>query len=424
MILKKQESKYRWVVFGSVLFVYLLIVSQRTAPGLITDQLMKQFNVSASMIGLLTSVQFFAYAALQIPVGILSDRFGPNLFLIWGALLSGLGTFFYSMATNEWILLLGRLLAGIGDAAIWINLVLILSQWFKVKEFVGLLGIAGMIGSIGSLFASFPFSAWITLSGWRTPFMVMGIILCLSSAFLYIILVKKPKQTLILTSAKNESNQEKTSALLRRIFFDRRAWAAFLCHFSVVGTYVGFIGSWAAPYGMHVYGMTRSSASQLIMVGLIGAFIGSPLSSWLVNRLGSIRRPYMIFHLMICLGWTAFFLFGGKPPVFILFILFLILGFGNGANPLTFAVVRQSFPTHEVGRVSGFANTGGFLSAILLPAIFGKVLDHFQASGSQVGYHYGFIIPVVFSICGLVGGLLIKEQRVEEKKVVVEKVAL
>ncbi|MED4224921.1 MFS transporter [Neobacillus cucumis] len=421
--MEKQESKYRWVVFGTVLFVYLLIVSQRTAPGLITDQLMKEFNMSASMIGLLTSIQFFAYAALQIPIGILSDRFGPNLFLIVGTMLSGIGTIIYSMAGNEFVLLFARLLAGVGDAAIWVNLVLILSQWFKVKEFVGLLGIAGMSGSFGFLLATVPFSALITLLGWRDPFFIMGIILSLGSALLYFILVKKPKQKLVMTSTKNVQKREKTTTLLRRIFYDRRAWAAFLCHFGVVGTYVGFIGSWAVPYGMHVYGMTRSSASQFIMVGLIGAMIGSPFSSWLSNRLGSIRRPYVFFHLLICAGWIAFVIFDGKPPVFMLFVLFLMIGFGNGANPLTFATVRQAFPIQEVGVVSGFANTGGFLSAILLPAIFGKILDHFQASGSQVGYHYGFIIPVVFSICGLVGGLLIKEHRVEEKKVV-EKVAL
>lgn len=102
--------------------------------------------------------------------------------------------------------------------------------------------------------------------------------------------------------------------------------------------------------------------------------------------------------------------------MFMLIILFLIIGYGNGASTLTFAAVRQSFSMKEVGVVSGFANTGGFLSAVLLPSIFGKVLDHFGTAGSTVGYHYGFIIPILFSFLGLVGGLMIKEQREEIKK--------
>lgn len=78
--MEKRDSRYRWIVFVAVLFTYLLMASQRTAPGLITDQLMRDFNVTASTIGLLTSIQFLVYTSLQIPMGIMADRFGPNFF--------------------------------------------------------------------------------------------------------------------------------------------------------------------------------------------------------------------------------------------------------------------------------------------------------------------------------------------------------
>jgi MFS family permease len=372
---------------------------------------MKDFSLTASTIGLLTSVQFFAYASLQIPIGILSDRFGPNFFLIIGAVLNGLGTIIFSLASNEFVLLLARLLVGMGDATIWVNLVLILSQWFKLKEFVGLLGLAGMAGSFGFLLATVPLSSWISLSGWRAPFFTIGILLCLCGFLLYFILVKKPEELFKNDAAKDKPKRkrEKTLVLLRRIFSTRQAWATFLCHFGVVGTYVGFIGAWAVPYGMHVYGLTRSGASQLIMIGLFGAIIGAPLTSWISSRLDSIKRPYIVVHMIVFLSWVGFLLFDGKPPYFLLVILFLIIGYGNGASALTFAVVRSSFDIREVGVISGFANTGGFLSAVLLPIIFGKVLDHFHYAEPSVGYHYGFIIPVIFSLIGLIGGLLIKD---------------
>lgn len=414
--MEKQDSRYRWIVFVAVLFAYFLIVSQRTAPGLITDQLMKDFNISAATIGLLTSIQFLAYASLQIPIGILSDRYGPNFFLIGGTILNGLGTLLYSLAGNASMLFIARLMVGMGDATIWVNLVLILSQWFKVKEFIGLLGIAGMSGSLGFLMATVPFSAWIAFSGWRAPFFTTGILLILAGILLYFVLVKKPETMAIHSSKKKSSahkewKREKTFVILRRIFSDRQAWAAFFCHFGVVGTYVGFIGSWAVPYGMHVYDMTRSAASQLIMIGLFGAIIGAPLTGWITSRLETIKRPYVIVQMFVFISWAAFLVFNGKPPYYVLVILFLIIGYGNGASSLTFAVVRKSFSMKEVGVVSGFANTGGFLSAVLLPTIFGKVLDHFHAAGSGVGYHYGFIIPVFFALIGLTGSMLIQEQR-------------
>jgi MFS family permease len=158
--------------------------------------------------------------------------------------------------------------------------------------------------------------------------------------------------------------------------------------------------------------MTRTDASQLIMIGLIGALIGAPLSSWISSRLETIKRPYIIVHITILMSWVFLLLFKGNPPLFILMLLFFIIGFGYGASALTFAAVRQSFPMAESGVVSGFANTGGFLSAVLLPIIFGIVLDYFQTATGNVGdgYYYGFIIPVIFSIIGLFGVISIREK--------------
>ncbi|MEH7386906.1 MFS transporter [Bacillus sp. JJ1521] len=397
-----QTSKFRWVIFASVLFTYVIMSSQRTAPGLITDQLMTDFQVTATTIGLLTSIQFFVYTGLQMPMGILSDRYGPNFFLIAGALLTGVGTIIYSLGTHEFILFFARILTGIGDATIWVNLVLILSKWFNEKEFTRLIGVAGMTGSLGFLMATVPFSALIVLLGWRGAFLSGGILLCLCGIFLYFVLVKKPNHPMI---EKKEVQREKTSVLLHRIFSNRQAWALFLCHFGLVGGYLGFIGSWAVPYGMDIHGLTRLGASKLIMFSLIGALIGAPLIGWISSRLGTIKRPYVFFHVVTVLCWSTFLLFWEGPPLFLLISLFFIIGFAFGSNSLTFAVVRKTFPTSESGMVSGFANTGGFLSAVLLPAIFGNVLDHLPS-----GYYFGFIIPVIFSIVGLIGVNLIKEK--------------
>ncbi|WP_438824298.1 MFS transporter [Bacillus sp. JJ1533] len=397
-----QTSKFRWVIFASVLFTYVVMSSQRTAPGLITDQLMTDFQVTATTIGLLTSIQFLVYTGLQMPMGILADRYGPNFFLIFGAILTGVGTIIYSLGTHELILFLARILTGIGDATIWVNLVLILSRWFNEKEFTRLIGVAGMTGSLGFLMATVPFSALIVLLGWRGAFLSGGILLCLCGVFLYFVLVKKPNHPII---EKKEVQREKTSVLLARIFSSRQAWALFLCHFGLVGGYLGFIGSWAVPYGIDIYGMTRLGASQLIMFSLIGALLGAPIIGWVSSRIGMIKRPYLFFHLVTVICWATFLLFREGPPLFLLTCLFFIIGFAFGSNSLTFAVVRKTFPTSESGMVSGFANTGGFLSAVLLPAIFGFVLDH-----STIGYYFGFVIPLIFSIAGLIGVNLINEK--------------
>jgi len=407
--LDKQTSKWRWVIFASVLFTYLIMSSQRTAPGLITDQLMNDFSLTASTIGLVASIQFLIYTSLQIPMGILVDRYGPNVFLISGAALTGIGVIIYSVSTHEYVLFFARVLTGIGDATIWVSMVLILSQWFRKKEFARLIGVAGMTGSLGFLLATVPFSTLIVLFGWRGAFLSAGALLCLCGIFLYFVLIKKSNQPLI---EKNEIQREKTTVLLRRIFSNRQAWALFFCHFGIVGGYIGFIGSWAVPYTMDVYGITRLEASQLIMISLIGALIGAPLIGWVSSSLEAIKRPYLFFYMMLFFCWSTFLLWKGHPPLYLLTTLFFLIGFCFGANSLTFAAVRQTFPIRESGIVTGFANTGGFLSAVLLPAIFGYILDYFQSTTGSIsqGYSYGFIIPVVFSILGLLGVISIKEK--------------
>lgn len=413
--MNKQESRYRWVVLATVLFAYFIIISQRTAPGIITDQLMSDFHVKATIIGLMSSFQFFAYAGLQIPVGLLSDRYGPNRFLIMGTLLNGIGSLLFSLAPNEFVLISSRLIVGIGDSMIFVNLVLILSQWFKAQEFIRLMGVVSLVASVGSLTATVPLSTWISFSGWRTPFLTIGIILILGSYLLYTVLVMKPKKVFVdETETKKTSNPIRESfwLILRRTVSTRQAWATFLCHFGLVGAYIGFIGSWGVPYGIQVFEISRLEASQLMMYGLFGAILGGLSISWITKRVESIKKIYSVVHLIVFTSWIGMFMLGIKPSFIIVVILLFIIGFGNGTSALTFAVVRKSFPLAEVGVVTGFANTGGFLSAVLLPILFGNVLDLFPDDLS-LGYHFGLIIPLLFSFMGLIGVILIKESKEE-----------
>lgn len=413
--MNKQNSKIRWVIFVSVLFTYLIMASQRTAPGLITDQLMADFSVTAATIGLVTSIQFLIYTSLQIPMGMLADRYGPNFFLIVGTTVTGIGTILYSLSAHEFVLLFARVLTAIGDATIWVNMVLILSVWFNEKEFTRLIGFAGMTGSLGFLLASVPFSILIETLGWRGAFLTAGLLLCLCATFLYFLLIKKSKQTLFVV--QNKRQLEKTSSILRRTFSNRQAWALFFCHFGIVGGYIGFIGSWAVPYTIDVYGMTRIAASQLIMVSLIGALIGAPLIGLVSSYLETIKRPYIFFHFMVLLCWSTFLLFKEHPPFYLLVLLFFLIGFGFGSNSLTFAVVRQTFPITESGIVTGFANTGGFLSAVILPYAFGYILDFFHSTGSiSNGYYFGFITPVIISTLGLIGVTFIQEKYQDDRR--------
>lgn len=409
--MNNSEVNYRWVVFASVILAFFVIVLQRTAPGLITEKLMDEYAVSAGVIGFMSSLQYFAYSGLQIPVGLLSDRFGPNRFLILGTLLAGLGCILYNFSPNEYILIFSRFIVGVGDSMIFINIVSILNRWFKPQVFIRLMGLVSLFTGTASLLSTVPFAAWIDLAGWRVPFLTIGLVLVALSLLLYNVLIARPKKLFTSIPREKNNNIERKGVwtTLSGMVSNRQAWATFLCHFGLVGTYIGFIGSWAVPYGMNVFDMTNTEASQIIMVGFMGAIIGGPLVGFIASKSGSIKRIYSTIHLAVFLSWICLFILGTEPTVWAVVFLFFVIGFGNGASTLTFAVVRNSVPVNEVGGLSGFANTGGFLSAVILPVVFGKFLDFFPKESLEIGYHYGLLIPILFTMMGLVGALLIKE---------------
>ncbi|MCU9594716.1 MFS transporter [Caldibacillus thermolactis] len=417
--MEKQKSKFRWIVFISVLFTYLIMSVQRTAPGLITDQLMVEYQLTASTVGILASIHFFIFTSLQIPMGILVDRYGPDRILFIGSLLTGIGISIYSCSPNEYILLFARVLTGTGDATVWISIVLILSEWFQKNEFTRIIGFAGMTGSIGFLMATVPLSAWIDQNGWRIPFFTIGILLVLCFITLYFVLFKLPAQLLLKNTIDNERTiREGLLQQLKRVFTNRQTLALFFCHFGIVGGFIGFISSWAVPFGIEIYGMSRSEASQMIMTGLFGAIFGAPLASWLSSRLGTIKQLYVFIHILVVSSWFVFLIFRGQPPIILLYFLFILIGFGFGSSVLTFAIVRKHFSIYDSGVVSGVANTGGFLSAVLLPTIFGTILGYFQQTTDHLthGYFVAFISPVIFSLLGLIGICFVREKEMSTDK--------
>lgn len=413
--MNRQESSYRWMVFCTVLLAYCTIFSQRTAPGLITDLLMKKFHIAASTVGFMSSVQFLAYAALQIPVGLLADRFGPNRLLVIGTLLAGTGTVLYGLSPHEYVSIFARFIVGAGDAMIFVNFILILSLWFKRQQFLFLLGIISMFAGLSSIAASTPLYAWISMVGWRFSFVSIGMFLMGLSYFLYTVLIVKPTQkfgSLHDEPLHVDQFPERIGTKLKRLVTTRQAWAVFLCHFGVVGTYIGFVGSWAVPYSIQIFHLSRAEASQTVLYGLLGAMIAGPLISALTNKIGSTKKVYFSVHVVVVVSWLSFFVFRSHPPSILMVVLLFLIGFGTGASSLTFSMIRNSFAMKDVGVVTGFANTGGFLSAVLLPSLFGHMLDVWSAHSLNVAYHYGFIIPVLFSIVGLVGITFAKEKGV------------
>jgi MFS family permease len=408
------RQRYRFAVFAALALSYLFVFWQRTGPGVVADQLQSQFGVSAAVLGTMASVQFFLYMALQIPVGLFGDRFGPERLFILGTFLDGVGTLVFSQAHGFSWLLVGRAIVGAGDALIWVNIVLVVGKWFAPTEFGAVLGLTGTCGNIGAVCATIPFAAWIGASGWRLPFLILGFVL-VGIAYLDACVLKRtwlPWRGRYIQSQHLRIEKIPVGRALRNVLSERVAWATFLCHFGVMGAYIGYTSLWAVPYYMDVYGMSRAGAAQFVLVGFVGAIVGGPVVGMISDKLGERKRLYTLVQALSTLAWSVVPLAHGAPPVWVAYLVIFVLGFGCGASLLTFASIRDLVPREKSGITSGFANTGGFLSAVLLPIAFGAVVDlvgHGQSAGSVLerAYGFAFLVPTLFSAFGVIGSLLL-----------------
>ncbi len=175
------SKNLKWIVWFSLALPFFLSSFHRTAPGVIVDNLMVDFNIGATAIGVLSSVYFYIYMIMQIPTGILSDTIGPR-YTVWvGCLITALGSVIFAIAPSFELALIGRFLVGLGVSVFFICTLKIQSVWFRPNQFATVTGLLTAVGTLGSIAAITPLAIMADYFNWRYAF-VLGCALSLIAA--------------------------------------------------------------------------------------------------------------------------------------------------------------------------------------------------------------------------------------------------
>lgn len=389
----EQKRWHAGLILAILALTYGLIFMERTAPGLVTPDLLRQFHISPSTLSLMTLGQYLVYALLQIPVALGARRFRPEYLLALGAIADGGGTLIFSLSHSFAMVVFSRVVVGIGDAFIWLNIVAVLARWFSFGVFGRVLGITGMSGNLGALVATIPLAVWVEASGWRAPFFVMGLVLMGLAIVNWGIFTR-------LSPVHPDLRAAPEAVPWKPVFRRRRSLAAVcLAHFGLMGPFLGFVSLLAVPYLRQHYHLSEVAASTFLAFGLLGSLGGGPIGGWLTDTFG-VRKPYAAISLLNVAVWAILAFGPVRLSVPFLAFLFAMLGFANGASVLTFAMVRERFSGDEVGLASGIANMSGFFGAVLVPLVMGWALAH-GASRWQLA------VPLPFAAAAAVGCLLL-----------------
>jgi len=428
----KRFNQRRWIVWAPLAFAFLASYFHRTATGVVADSLMQEFSITrAAEMGGLASVYFYTYAAMQLPAGVLADFYGPRRTITLALLLATVGAVIFGQAESITALYVGRLLSSLGVGLIYVNIVKIHAEWFRVREFATMTGLIVMAGSAGFLLAATPLAFVVESYGWRNSFFMIAVYSLIVAAGCWLLVRDRPVDAGLpsITEIEASENGLKTSAAaagcsiggsLKTVMRNPYTWCPFFSSVTVYGVYMAFIGLWGVPYFMQIYGMSRIAAANHIMAMAVGTMLGGPLIGVLSDRLGLRRAPIVWFTAGFLLVWLLLTVWdGGKPPLWALYPICFSMGVSMSAVNLNVACGKEVNPPQMTGIAAGVVNSGSFVGAALMQPAFGWLLDrHWQGAVEQgvriyplEAYQSAFWFCAAVLLLGVVSALLTKETR-------------
>lgn len=393
----KLPTPLSWLVWGlgAVFFGYGFF--QRVAPSVMIDQLMRDLAVGGAILGNLSAFYFYAYASLQIPIGLMLDRWGPRRMLSLGALLCACGSVIFALAEGLTLAYAGRLLIGAGAAFAFVGSLKLATHWFPPQRFAQVSGLTMMLGMAGGVLGQAPLAALVEAAGWRGLLWGAGMVGLLLAAALWLIVRDRPPHE---------------PPALRAVVTRRENLLVALTGASMSAPLLAFAGLWGVAWLMQTYGLTRPAAAGIASLLLIGWAVGAPAAGALSDRIGR-RRPLLALGALIGLSCLALLIYLPALPALLMSGLFLIAGLALGAMVVSFAVAREVNPPEQTGAAYGFVNGAVVATGAIFQPLIGWLLDlqwdGAMAAGARVydpeAYRFAFSVLLVFLVVGLLATL-------------------
>lgn len=369
---EKHSNLSAYLIFFLAASFYLYEFILQVAPSVMAAPMMQTFKVSAEGFGVISAFYFYAYAPMQLPAGLLFDRYGPRKLMTAALVLCAVGSFFFASTDSVVTASMGRFLIGIGSAFSFIGVLVLVSRWFPIQHFAILAGVAQSMSSVGAMFGEVPLAALIERVGWRNASFILSVAGFLLALLLWFFIRDFPHQT-----TQSPPTRRFRDEWLRLVEVCRRSytWLTGAYAFCIWTPIAVFAALWGVPYLQEKYQVSVVVASGLCSMIWLGIGVGSPLLGWLSDRCCS-RRIALGLSSVCGLVATLILLYIPDVPMGWMYAVLLMLGFGAGGQTVSFAVVTDNNPAHLVGTASGFNNLSVLLGGAIFQPLVGVFLYH------------------------------------------------
>lgn len=374
---------------------YFLSYLFRTVNAIIAPDLARDIGVDPASLGLLTSAYFLTFAAFQLPLGVLLDRYGPRR--VEGALLlfAAAGAFVFARAETLGGLMLGRALIGLGVSACLMAAFKAFTLWFAPERLPLVNGIQMISGGIGALAATTPVELALQVTDWRGVFLLLAALTVAAAVCVFLVVPEKAG------SHSGESLHEQLAGI-RQVFTSRTFWTVAPWAVTAQAAYLSIAGLWAGPWLRDIANYDRMAVANTLMGLSLAMIIGYFAFGALADRLARRGiRPMTIAAAGMLMFLAIQGLLVSQTTGFTM-SLWVLFGFFGTSCILPYAVLSQSFPRHLSGRANTGLNLLVFVAAFAAQWMIGLIINLWPQTVtggySAAGYSSGFGVIVALQV--------------------------
>jgi sugar phosphate permease len=378
------SQKKALLVWGTGVFAYGAAVFHRSSLGVAGVEAADRFGIGASMLAMFSVAQLVVYAAMQVPVGILLDRFGSRRLLVVGAAMMGAGQLLFAVASDVRVAVVARVLIGLGDAMTFISVIRVVALWFPPRRNPLMVQLTGVTGQLGSLASAVPLVVLLRDAGWTATFLAAAALGLLAVVLVLVALRDHPYTG---EAPPAPPSNAAVRAGLRASWSEPGTrlglWTHFVTQFS--GTVFALL--WGYPFLVSGEGLSPAAAALLLSVLTVAAIVCGPVIAGFCAR-----RPYHRSGLVLgiaassAVAWAVVLVWPGRAPLWLLAVLALVLAINGPGSMIGFDYARTFNPANRIGGATGIVNVGGFVASIVLIVGIGVVLD--VLTPASAGTHY------------------------------------